>query len=83
MNLVQRIYHKILVYLRILPYRSLRFFDRLTNCLFIQNYPPQPVFNHIQELGGSSICHMNRNLLNHFKGVYQLLKKWGNCEYVC
>ena len=83
MDIIQRIYSKVLSSLDILPYRIIRLFDKTTNCLFSQNNHCQAVVNKLQEIGCDSTSHLDRNLLEHFQGTYQLLKKWGNCESVC
>ncbi len=83
MNLSKRIYYKILSYLKISPYKILRFYDNITNIFFEQNHPPQSLIDKLEEIGCGSTCHMNRNLLDHFQRTYQLLKKWGNSDSIC
>lgn len=83
MNLIKRIYNKVSSRFKILPYRILRLLDQLKNRLFFQHNPPPFVVNKLREMGCDSTCHMNRTLLEHFQGTYQLLKKWGNSESIC
>jgi hypothetical protein len=61
----------------------LRWLDQINNSLLLQNVPPQLILNQLKQLGCDSTAHMNRDLLTHFQGTYQLLKKWGNQEAVC
>lgn len=82
-NISQKIYRKILSSVDIIPYRILRLSDKINHRLFSQKHPSQDLINKLREIGCDSTSHMNRNLLEHFQGTYQLLKKWGNSESVC
>ncbi|TRU11014.1 MAG: hypothetical protein EWV75_12935 [Microcystis wesenbergii Mw_QC_S_20081001_S30D] len=83
MSISHKIYNKGMSYLKIFPYRFLRWLDQINKSLLSQNVPPQSILNQLKQLGCDSTAHMNRDLLTHFQGTYQLLKKWGNQEAVC
>ncbi|MGK7878995.1 MAG: DUF6817 domain-containing protein [Crocosphaera sp.] len=83
MNIRQRIYDKIRAELKILPYGFYRWLNQIINSSLSTNFPSQSILNQLQKFGCHSISHMDRDLLNHFLGTYQLLKKWGNKESVC
>lgn len=83
MSISQKIYNKFMFFLKIFPYSVSRLRDKLANSLLSQNVPPSSIINRLQEIGCDSTSHMDRDLLTHFQGTYQLLKKWGNQESVC
>ena len=83
MNQNHRLYHKLTSQIKILPYKDLHFSDELKNRFLCRKILPQVVINHLQTIGFSSTSHMNQNLLEHFNGTSQILKKWNNNESVC
>jgi len=43
----------------------------------------EELLGYLQRLGTNTMAHSNRNLMTHLRGVYSLLREWGNPSAVC